>query len=57
MVDIDRPYRYDGDKDEYVVISTDNDYVFKRRIRNDGSKPRFCRVGPVPHGTSRWSRR
>ncbi len=41
MVDTGRPYRYDGDKDEYVVTGTDNDGVLKRRIRNDGNKSRF----------------
>ena len=41
MVDTGRPYRYDGAKDEYIVAGTDNDYVFTRRLREDGSKSRF----------------
>ena len=35
------PYRYDGDKDEYIVFGTDDDYVFARRLREDGNKSRF----------------
>ncbi len=42
IVDTGRPYRYDGYKDEYFVDGTDNDYAFTRRIRDDGSKSRFC---------------
>ena len=41
MVDTGRPYRYDGAKDEYIVVGTDNDYVFTRRHREDGGKSCF----------------
>jgi hypothetical protein len=41
MVDTGRPYRYDGAQDEYIVVETDNDYVFTRLLRDNGSKARF----------------
>ena len=41
MVETNRPYRYDGAKDEYIVAGVNKGYVFTRRLKDDGSKSRF----------------
>ena len=41
MVDTGRSFDCDNDKDEIVVTGTNQEYVFTRRLRADGTKARF----------------
>ncbi len=41
MVDTGKAFKYDVDKDEFVVAGTSHDYVFTRRYRADGTKTQF----------------
>ncbi len=40
MIDTGRYYWYLPNKDEYLVRETESDYVFTRRLKDDGTK--FC---------------
>ncbi len=41
MKNTGRVFSYDNDKDEFVVTGTSLDYVFTRRLRDDGTMTRF----------------
>ena len=62
MVDTGRSFSYDNDKDEFVVVGSDQEYVFTRRIRADGTKTRFytrdfAHVATVAANLRRYSMR
>jgi len=41
LIDTGRYYRYLPDKDEYLVRGAESDYVFTRRLKEDGIKSHF----------------
>ena len=41
LIDTGRHYWYLPDTDEYLVRGTESDYVFSRRLKDDGTKSRF----------------
>jgi hypothetical protein len=45
LIDTGRHYWYLPDKDEYLARGTESDYVFTRRLKDDGTKSRFYTRG------------
>ena len=41
LIDTGRHYWYLHDKDEYLARGTESDYVFMRRLKDNGTKSRF----------------